>query len=109
VASAPGWLAISWLKSPLPASAWLGTFDSKEEAAHAYDATAWWFGLPRRDMNFLDFDSGAEAEMLASQPVLLSQEEKRRHRRVQQRLAITEADDRAMAEWRRNHPEDADY
>jgi hypothetical protein len=60
-------------------------------------------------MNFLDVDSWAEAEMLASQPVLLSQEEDRRHRRVQQRLAVAKADERSMGVWKRNHLEDVDY
>jgi hypothetical protein len=31
---------------------WLSTFNSKEEASRAYDATAWRFARPRHQMNF---------------------------------------------------------
>nr|XP_051190654.1 uncharacterized protein LOC127303978 [Lolium perenne] len=31
---------------------WLGTINTKQEAAHAYNATAWSFACPRHQMNF---------------------------------------------------------
>jgi hypothetical protein len=44
---------------------WLGTFDNADEAAHAYGTSAWCFSCPRRDLNFPDVESMAEAEFLA--------------------------------------------
>ncbi|KAM0898446.1 hypothetical protein ACQ4PT_021924 [Festuca glaucescens] len=85
---------------------WLGTFDSKEEAARAYDVAAWQLGRPHSDKNFLDIESLVEAELVAPEPRLVSCEEKRRHQLAMERLAITEADECAMAQWRRDHPED---
>ncbi|KAM0870411.1 hypothetical protein ACQ4PT_040040 [Festuca glaucescens] len=51
----------------------LGTF------ASGHDAAAWHLGLPRRDMNLLDVNSHAEAEMLVPLPRLVMCEEKHRH------------------------------
>jgi hypothetical protein len=82
----------------------LGTYESAEEAARAYDATAWRVGRPRREMNFPETKSLAEAELLAPQPTLVTEEDRRRHRAVQRRLAIAERDERSMAEWRRLFP-----
>jgi hypothetical protein len=43
----------------------LGTYESPEEAAHAYDAAVWRVGRPRREMNFPETESLAKAEFLA--------------------------------------------
>jgi hypothetical protein len=60
-------------------------------------------------MNFPEIVSRAQADAVASQPHFVSQEDERRHRQGQRRLAIAEADERAMAQWRRDHPEDVEY
>jgi hypothetical protein len=53
---------------------WLITFNTKEEAARGYDAAAWRFGRPCRNMNFLEIMSLVEAEMVAPQPHFVLQE-----------------------------------
>jgi hypothetical protein len=50
---------------------------------HAYDAAAWRFCRPRRDMNFLDVESLEEAEFLAPPPPLLTDADRVRHRQEQ--------------------------
>jgi hypothetical protein len=84
----------------------LGTYESPEEAARAYDAAAWRVGRPRREKNFPETESLAEAEFLAPQPALVTEEDRRHHRAVQRRLAIAERDERSMAEGRRLFPQD---
>ena len=44
---------------------YMGTFDTAELAARAFDATAWRFGRPRAELNFPDVESRVEAEFLA--------------------------------------------
>jgi hypothetical protein len=78
----------------------LGTYNSPEEAARAYDAAAWRIGRPRRQMNFPETESLEEAQFLAPQPDLVIDEDRHRHRQVQRRLLIAEHDERAMAAWR---------
>jgi hypothetical protein len=70
----------------------LGTYDAPELAAHAYDAAAWRFRRPRRNLNF------PEVESLAAPPRLLDNEDRHRHRQAQRRLVIAERDEKWMAE-----------
>jgi hypothetical protein len=84
----------------------LGTYESPKEAARAYDVAAWCVSRPQREMNFPKMESLAEAEFLATQPALVTEEDCRRHRAVQRRLAIAERDECSMAEWRRLFPQD---
>ncbi|KAK1663264.1 hypothetical protein QYE76_051423 [Lolium multiflorum] len=82
----------------------LGTYNTPEEAARAYDAAAWRFRWPGHDMNFPDVESLEEAEFLAPPPCLVDDEDHRRHRQVQRRIAIAERDEQLMRQWRRSPP-----
>ncbi|KAK1609988.1 hypothetical protein QYE76_033661 [Lolium multiflorum] len=79
----------------------LGTYNTPEEAARAYDAAAWRFRRPGNDMNFPDVESLEEAEFLAPPPCLVDDEDRRRiaaqdrHRRA--RRAVD-------APWRARSP-----
>ncbi|KAE8778745.1 Protein TRANSPARENT TESTA 12 [Hordeum vulgare] len=84
----------------------LGTFETAHEAARAYDAAAWRLGRPRAQMNFHDIYTREQAQNLAPPPRLITEQDRAEHRQQQQRLPVAEEDERAMAEWRRCHPED---
>ncbi|KAK1683432.1 hypothetical protein QYE76_044280 [Lolium multiflorum] len=83
----------------------LGTYNTPEEAARAYDAAAWRFRRPGHDMNFPDVESLEEAEFLAPPPCLVDDEDRRRHRQVQRRIAIAERDEQLMRQWRARSPD----
>jgi hypothetical protein len=78
----------------------LGTYNASELAARAYNAAAWRFNRPRRDLNFPEVESLEVAELLAPPPRLLDNEDRHRHRKVQRRLAIAERNEQLMDEWR---------
>jgi hypothetical protein len=84
----------------------LGTYDAPELAAHAYDATAWRFWRPRRDLNFPEVESLMVAELLAPPPRLIDIDDSHHHHKVQRRLAIAERNEQLMDEWRASFPND---
>ncbi|XP_071680207.1 uncharacterized protein [Lolium perenne] len=84
----------------------LGTFDTAHEAARAYDAVAWRLGRPRRHMNFDDVWTREQAEMLAPPSPIVTTEQRRRARELEQRLLVAEQDERVRLEWARAFPED---
>ena len=81
----------------------LGTFRSAREAARAYDAAAWRLDRPRSQM---DVFTREEAQRVTPLPRLITDMDRADHARRQRRLLTAEEDERAMAEWRRRHPED---
>ncbi|XP_051221617.1 uncharacterized protein [Lolium perenne] len=84
----------------------LGTFDTAHEAAWAYDAVAWRLGRSRRQMNFHDVCTREQAEQLVPPSPVITREQQRCQRELEQRLLIAESDDHLRLEWVRQFPED---
>jgi hypothetical protein len=74
----------------------LSSYNTPELAARAYDAAAWRFQRPHRDLNFQDIESLEEAEILAPAPSHVNEEDRRRHRQAQHRIAIAKRDEELM-------------
>jgi hypothetical protein len=67
----------------------LGTFDTARE----YDAVAWRLGRSHRTMNFHDVWTREQAEQLAPSAPVITCEQQRRQRELEQRLLIAERDE----------------
>ena len=84
----------------------LGTFNTAQDGAHAYDATAWRLRRPRWDMNFANVATREWAHELAPFPRLNTDEDRRKHQRRERRLSLAEMDEEAMTLWRQCFPQD---
>ncbi|XBH70895.1 hypothetical protein VPH35_098456 [Triticum aestivum] len=84
----------------------LGTFDTAQDGAHAYDAVAWRLRRSRWDMNFTDVATPERAQELAPFPRLITDEDRCKNRRRERRLSLAEMDKEAMALWRQHFPQD---
>ncbi|KAE8770709.1 Ethylene-responsive transcription factor CRF1 [Hordeum vulgare] len=84
----------------------LSTFDTAKNAARAYNAAAWRLNRHRKEMNFPEVMTMGWAHNVALRPRVVIDEDRRRNRRQQRRLSIAEMDEHAMAEWRRQFPQD---
>ncbi|XBJ24504.1 hypothetical protein VPH35_002372 [Triticum aestivum] len=84
----------------------LGTFDTAQEGARAYDAAAWRLWRSLWDINFPDVATRERAQELAPPPRLIIDEDRRENRRRERRLSLAEMDEEAMALWRQRFPQD---
>jgi hypothetical protein len=71
-----------------------------------YDAAAWHFRRPRRDLNFPDVESLEEADFLEPPPCLLDDDDCHRHCQAQCWLAVAERDEELMRQWRAQYLSD---
>jgi hypothetical protein len=88
---------------------WLGTYNTADEAARAYAATAWRFLLGRAALNFPEIGTREEAEFLEPPSLIQTQAEQRRHEHAQVQLSIAEINERRMEKWRRIFLVDFEY
>jgi hypothetical protein len=56
---------------------WLGKFHTVHEAARAYEAATWRFNRSFLGLNFLEYESQDETEMLAPPPLLVTRKDQR--------------------------------
>ncbi|KAE8769732.1 Ethylene-responsive transcription factor CRF1 [Hordeum vulgare] len=85
----------------------LGTFNTAEEAACAFDAAVWRLNKPRREMKFLEVMTMELAQNLAPRPWIVTDEDRCRNRRPERRLSIAKIDEHAMEAWRRQFPQES--
>ncbi|XP_020198325.1 ethylene-responsive transcription factor ERF109-like [Aegilops tauschii subsp. strangulata] len=84
----------------------LDRFETAHEAARVYDSAAWCLERPRAQMNLHNVYTREQTQVVAPPPRLITDQDREEHCRRQRRLLISKEDERAMAEWRRRHPED---
>nr|XP_051221576.1 ethylene-responsive transcription factor ERF110-like [Lolium perenne] len=84
---------------------WLGTFESAELAAGAYDVMVWRFDGVAGPRNFFDVDNLAAAEFVAPAFNVITRTEERAVRRKYMWMSIRNRDEVDMAAFRAAHPQ----
>ncbi|KAE8805006.1 Ethylene-responsive transcription factor RAP2-6 [Hordeum vulgare] len=83
---------------------WIGTFDSAELVARAYNAATIRFGRPRWDLNFPDTDRDY-ALLLAPPLYFVDVTDEHEQRRERANLRAAQIDELRMETLHRDHPE----
>nr|XP_051211022.1 ethylene-responsive transcription factor ERF110-like [Lolium perenne] len=84
---------------------WLGTFDSEELAARAYDIMVWRYDGAAGPRNFFDVDNLAVAEFMAPKFSVVTRAEERAVRREYMWMSIRNRDEAEMAAFCAAHPQ----
>ncbi|KAE8783592.1 hypothetical protein D1007_42892 [Hordeum vulgare] len=79
----------------------LGTFDTTDLSACAYETVAWHLRQPCREMDSPDVMTLEWAQRLAPPPRFVTEEDRRQNRRRERRLGIAEMDEHAFFAQRR--------
>ena len=83
---------------------YMGTFDTADLAARAYDVSVMWLNRPRVDLYFSE-ESRENAEFIVGALRMLTRDEVMQDHRAYMQLRIRRDDEAAMARFRRDHPE----
>ena len=86
---------------------YLGTYDSPDLAARAYDAAGWRLGVPREQLNDPSITCLQDAIFVA--PPMPSKVKTRLVKKKEEPARVLETDDEAMARFAREHPEYVQY
>ena len=85
---------------------YLGTYDSADLAALAYDVAGWSLGVPREQLNDPSITCLQDAMFIAS---LMPSKVKTRLVKKEERARVLETDEESMARLAREHPEYVQY
>ncbi|KAE8767905.1 ap2-containing protein [Hordeum vulgare] len=86
---------------------YLGTFDTANLDARAYDVAGWRLGVPREDLNFPDITSPQDAIFVG--PPMKNRVKTRLVKKKEKLARVIETDDEAVARFAREHPEYVQY
>ncbi|KAE8801057.1 Ethylene-responsive transcription factor CRF1 [Hordeum vulgare] len=76
----------------------LGTYNTANEVARAYDVAAWRLNRTRREMNFFRGDDARVGAAARASPRVVTKEDRRLNRRLERRLGIAKMDEHVIAE-----------
>ncbi|KAE8797546.1 ap2-containing protein [Hordeum vulgare] len=86
---------------------YLGTLDTADLVARAYDIVGWRLGVPREELNFPDITSLQDAIFVG--PPMKNRVKTRLVKKKEEPTRVIETDDEAMARFAREHPEYVRY
>nr|XP_020190167.1 uncharacterized protein LOC109775884 [Aegilops tauschii subsp. strangulata] len=87
---------------------WLGTYPTFHEAVRAYEVVVWLAGRPRMDLNFLEIETRADAELLVPGGIRMEEIMTKKTKKMKKRptivVSLGNSDEAVMARFMWEHP-----